>query len=83
MIASRAFPGLLQNLYAAPVEGGKWQQFFEKVCSVARCEMGVLTTSSPSGQEALAGGGLNFNPEPLRLYNEHFGSVDPLVGPSM
>ena len=49
---------------------------------MAKISCGYLVASHPmEGNTLLAGGGLNFDPEVLRLYNEHYGANDPYRAP--
>jgi DNA-binding CsgD family transcriptional regulator len=78
MIANAELSDLLTDLYAAPLEPRKWQSFLDRVCSLTNNQNGYLGGSyTEEGNFILAGGGLNFDPEILKLYNEHYASIDP------
>lgn len=77
MISNAELSELLATLYSAPLEPDNWQLFLQRLCVLTECSMGVLLTNSSQGNQALAGGGINLDPEPIRLYNSHYGSQDP------
>jgi DNA-binding CsgD family transcriptional regulator len=84
MISTEELSSLLATLYAAPLEPTKWQSFLEHLCSLTNIDSGYLVGSHPTeGNLVLAGGGLNFDPEVFRLYNEHYGANDPYRDPLM
>lgn len=82
MISIAELSALLTTLYAAPLEPGKWRIFLDRLCSLTNTASGYMVSIRPTeGNVLLGGGGLNFNPEILRLYNEHYGACDPYVKP--
>jgi DNA-binding CsgD family transcriptional regulator len=82
VISTKELSALLATLYAAPLEPGNWQVFLDQLCSLTDISSGYLVGSHPSqGNLVLAGGGLNFDPEVFRLYNEHYGASDPYRDP--
>src|ERR1700734_1945266 len=84
MISTEELSSLLATLYAAPLEPTKWHAFLEHLCSLTNIDSGYLVGSHPTeGNVCLAGGGLNFDPEVFRLYNEHYGANDPYRDPLM
>ena len=59
-----------------------WQVFFDRMSAMTKVSCGYLMTSNrDEGPRVLAGGGFSFNPEALRLYQEHFGQLDPFWAP--
>ena len=84
MISTNDLSELLANLYTAPLEPQKWQSFLDRLCALTQTASGYMLAIDPEqGNVTLAGGGLNFAPETLRLYNEHYGPGDPYAGPAM
>jgi DNA-binding CsgD family transcriptional regulator len=84
MTPTKELSALLATLYAAPLEPEKWQAFFDHLCALTSISSGYLIASHPDeGNLCLAGGGLNFDPEVFRLYNEHYGANDPYRAPLM
>ncbi len=83
MISTEHLSELLANLYAAPLEPQKWQSFLDRLCALTNTASSYMVAVHPEqGNVSLAGGGLNFNPETLRLYNQHYGANDPYAGPA-
>jgi DNA-binding CsgD family transcriptional regulator len=72
---------LLSSLYAAPLEPEMWQVFFDRLCSRIECRTGVFIESRSGVHQVLASGGVDLDPEPLRLYNVHYARHDPFSGP--
>lgn len=84
MASIKELSALLAALYAAPLEPEMWQVFLDRLCAVTNTASSYMVTIDPEqGNVTLAGGGLNFNPETLRLYNEHYGANDPYAAPAM
>jgi DNA-binding CsgD family transcriptional regulator len=84
MASIKELSGLLAALYAAPLEPEMWQVFLDRLCALTNTASSYMVTVDPEqGNVTLAGGGLNFNPETLRLYNEHYGANDPYAAPAM
>ena len=82
MVSTEELSRLLATLYAAPLQPEKWQIFFNQLSVLTKISSGYLITGSPRlGQEILAGGGLYFNPELLRSYNEYYFQHDPYWPP--
>ena len=82
MISNAALSELLADLYAAPLEPQKWQSFLDRLCALTNIQTGYLVGSyAEEGNVILAGGGLNFDAEILKLYNEHYGAQDPYRPP--
>ncbi len=82
MLVNDEFSLLLQSLYAAPLEPENWQVFFSRLCVATNTDTGYLLTSDPErGNTLIAGGGMNFNPEVLTRYNEHYCGDDPYQAP--
>jgi DNA-binding CsgD family transcriptional regulator len=82
MTSAQELSLLLASLYAAPLEPEKWQVFLNHVCALTNTSSGYMVSILPDvGNATLAGGGLNFDPESLRLYNEHYGANDPYAEP--
>ena len=84
MASTKELSELLATLYAAPLEPAMWQVFFDRMSALTKVSCGYLMTSNrDEGPRVLAGGGFSFNPEALRLYQEHFGQLDPFWAPFM
>ena len=84
MISTEELSELLAILYAAPLQPEKWQIFFDYLSRLTKISSGYLMTGDEiHGYEALAGGGLAFNPETVRLYNEYYVRVDPFAAPAL
>lgn len=83
MLSAVELSGLLLDLYAAPLQPERWQMFFDRLCALTDIASGFMVSVRPEGNLILAGGGLNFDPEIFRLYNEHYGTNDPFTEPSM
>jgi DNA-binding CsgD family transcriptional regulator/PAS domain-containing protein len=85
MISNEELSSLLTALYAAPLEPRMWQVFFDRLCVLTNIASGYMLSYRPLEERVvvLAGGGLNFNPESSRLYNEHYGANDPYREPTM
>lgn len=84
MISAVELSTLLATLYAAPLQPDKWQVFFDRLCALTNVSSGYMMSVRPQlGSSILAGGGLNFNPESLHLYNLHYHSKDPYLKPGM
>jgi DNA-binding CsgD family transcriptional regulator len=84
MISTEDLSELLATLYAAPLEPQKWQVFFDRLSRMTKISSGYFISGSlHQGYEVLAGGGLAFNPETARLYNEYYVSVDPFAVPAL
>jgi DNA-binding CsgD family transcriptional regulator len=84
MISTEELSELLATLYAAPLQPDKWQIFFDHLSRLTKISSGYLMTGDEiQGYEALAGGGLAFNPETVRLYNEYYVRVDPFAAPAL
>jgi DNA-binding CsgD family transcriptional regulator len=82
MVSTNGLSSLLATLYAAPLEPEMWQRFLEQVCDAAKISCGYIVAShATEGNTLLAGGGLNFDPAVLHLYNEHYGANDPYRAP--
>lgn len=81
MLSTVEMSELLLDLYAAPLQPERWQMFLERLCVLMQSKMGVFVTSDSRGNYTLAGGGLDYDPEPVRLYNTHYGSQDPWAEP--
>jgi len=78
MNVDNALRDLLPLLYAAPVEPSKWQTFLDRLCQLAEIRAGYVVSSTPqSGNVCLAGGGADYDPAPMELYNHHYGAKDP------
>jgi DNA-binding CsgD family transcriptional regulator len=78
MISNAELSELLAELYAAPLEPHRWQSFLDRLCALINTQTGYLVGSyAEEGNIILAGGGLNFDPGILQLYNEHYGDSDP------
>lgn len=82
MISTKDLSALLATLYAAPLEPENWQVFFDHLCALTNTASGYMVSVRPRGNELLAGGGLNFEPEILSLYNEHYAAGDPYTEPA-
>jgi DNA-binding CsgD family transcriptional regulator len=83
MISTEELSELLAALYSAPLQPEKWQVFFDHLARLTKTTSGYLiTTSESQGRKILAGGGLAFNPEVIRLYNEHYAPADPFAAPT-
>lgn len=74
---------LLAKLYAAPLEDANWQEFLTLLCESTETQIGYLVCHEKvvNITRLLAGGGVNFDPESLRVYNAHFTHCDPYTGP--
>lgn len=84
MISNREMSELLAKLYAAPLQPEKWQLFFDHLSKLTRISTGCLMTFGPDTSPAiLAGGGLAWNPEIQRSYNERYAHVDPFRDPAL
>ena len=84
MISTKDLPELLAILYAAPLEPQKWQTFLDRLCVLTNVASSYMIAADPEeGNVTLAGAGLNFNAETLRLYNEYYGADDPYAAPAM
>ncbi len=71
------FSGLLEALYAAPLDMRAWHCFLDQLCAFTGSASGYILSSSPgSGTVCVAGGGSGFDPATMRLYNEHYGEQD-------
>jgi DNA-binding CsgD family transcriptional regulator len=70
--------GLLPLLYSAPIETSNWQTFLDRLAEMAEISNGYLVSSSSErGNVCLAGGGANYDPEAIALYNNQYGATDP------
>jgi hypothetical protein len=75
---------LLLDLYEAAVDQDHWQVFLDRLCTLTDTISGFMLAVDPEqGNITLAGGGLDFNPEILHLYNEYYGLNDPYAPPLM
>lgn len=83
MVSAVELSGLLLDLYAAPLQPERWQAFFDRLCALTDIASGFMVSIRPEGNAILAGGGLNYDPEIFRLYNEHYGTNDPFTEPVM
>lgn len=84
MISSVELSELLATLYAAPLQPEKWQVFFNRLCGLTNIASGYMFSVHPQlGSSILAGGGLNFDPETLSLYNLHYHAKDPYLIPGL
>jgi DNA-binding CsgD family transcriptional regulator/PAS domain-containing protein len=84
MTSIKELSSLLASLYAAPLEPEMWQVFLDRLCTMTNTASAYMVGIHPElGNVTLAGGGLDFNPETLRLYNEHYGANDPYASPAM
>lgn len=82
MTPIKELSSLLATLYAAPLEPERWQIFLDRLCALTNTACGYMVSIRPEdGNVLLGGGGLNFNPEILQLYNEHYGAKDPYIVP--
>lgn len=83
MISTATLSELLASLHAAPLEEGNWQRFLSLLCETTETSTGYLMSHEKASQNTLmmAGGGVSYDPESLRLYNAHFSRCDPYVGP--
>jgi len=82
MILIEELSSLLGILYAAPLDREKWQVFLDRLCALTETACGYMVSIRPDeGNVLLGGGGLNFNPDILQLYNEHYGAKDPYITP--
>lgn len=79
MISAKQLSSLLAALYAAPMEDTNWQVFLNALCGQIQAQQGLfLATNVKDGAaEILAQGGMAYNPEMQRLYNEYYGQIDP------
>jgi DNA-binding CsgD family transcriptional regulator/PAS domain-containing protein len=83
VISTVELSDLLADLYAAPLQQEKWQAFLDRLCALTNVASSYMVAIHPEqGNVTLAGGGLDFNPETLRLYNQHYGANDPYAGPA-
>jgi DNA-binding CsgD family transcriptional regulator/PAS domain-containing protein len=83
MISTVELSDLLADLYAAPLQPEKWQTFLDRLCALTNVASSYMMAIHPEeGNVTLAGAGLDFNPETLRLYNQHYGANDPYAGPA-
>ena len=84
MISTEEFSRLLATLYAAPLQPEKWQVFFDHLSQLTKITSGHIISGNPTqGYEALAGGGMGYDPEVNRLYNEHYIQFDPFMAPGL
>ena len=84
MISTEELSELLATLYSAPLEPQKWQSFLDRLCCLTNTASSYMLGVHPEyGNVTLAGGGLDFNPETMRLYNEHYGASDPYAAPAL
>jgi DNA-binding CsgD family transcriptional regulator len=83
MISTVELSELLVDLYATPLQPKRWQMFFDRLCMLTNIASGIMVSIRPESNLILAGGGLNFDPEIVRLYNEHYGANDPYTEPTM
>jgi DNA-binding CsgD family transcriptional regulator len=85
MTSNDELSSLLRALYAAPLEPRMWQVFFDRLCALTNIASGYMLSYRPLEGSilVLAGGGLNFDPETSRLYNEYYGANDPYRDPTM
>jgi DNA-binding CsgD family transcriptional regulator len=84
MTSTEDLSELLTLLYSAPLEPGKWQLFLDRLSHLTKFSSGCLIVGGANqGNEILAGGGLAFNPETARLYNEYYAQVDPFTVPAL
>jgi hypothetical protein len=81
MMSIATFSELIACLHAAPLEEENWQRFL--LCEYTQTASGYLLCQNKalSSPQILAGGGANFDPESLRLYNAHYAIYDPYVAP--
>lgn len=79
MISARRLSDLLAALYAAPTDDTHWQVFLDGLCEEIQAQIGIFSaTNVKNGSgEILAQGGIGYNPEMQRRYNEYYGQVDP------
>jgi DNA-binding CsgD family transcriptional regulator len=82
MISVEELSQLIAVLYAAPLEPEKWQVFFDQLSCHLRVSTGILIPISNGYEPAVvAGGGLAFNPEVPKIYNNFYVDIDPLRAP--
>jgi DNA-binding CsgD family transcriptional regulator len=78
MTSALLLSSLLADLYATPLEPGKWNLFLDKLCTLTNSSCGyVMGAYQDSGNVILAGGGQSHDAEFFRLYGEQYGSSDP------
>jgi hypothetical protein len=77
MISTVELSELFAALYAAPLDPEKWQVFLDRLSALIEISCGYMVSICPEEGNVLLAGGLNFNPEVLQLYNEHYGANDP------
>ncbi len=83
-LTSDELSSLLAELYAAPLQPEKWHPFFTRLCELTECKLGVFLSADRNGENrVLAGGGVEFEPQPLVLYNSHYGAMDPFAAPAI
>lgn len=69
---------LLPVLYATPLDSSNWQIFLDRLSQMTEISSGYLISSDlHSGNLCLAAGGPNYDPAPMALYNEQYGTNDP------
>jgi hypothetical protein len=84
MTSIKELSSLLATLYAAPLEPERWQIFLDRLCVLTNTASSYMMAVHPEqGNVTVAGGGLDFNPEPSHLYNQHNGANGPHAAPTM
>jgi DNA-binding CsgD family transcriptional regulator/PAS domain-containing protein len=83
MISTEDLSELLAALYAAPLQPGNWQVFFDRLSGLMKISVGSFFVPTDDGRTytLLAGGGFAFDPELFRMYNEYYAPSDPFVPP--
>jgi hypothetical protein len=82
MASIQELSALLAALYAAPLEPEMWQVFLDRLCALTNTASSYMITINPEqGNMTLAGGGLNFNPETLRLLQRALWGERPIRRP--
>jgi DNA-binding CsgD family transcriptional regulator len=75
---------LLADLYAAPLNPQRWQPFFDQLCVLTECKLGIfLSVKEGQRNHIYAGGGVGYEPAPMALYNAHYGAFDPFSEPGV
>jgi DNA-binding CsgD family transcriptional regulator len=78
MTSAPLLSSLLEDLYATPLETGRWNPFLDKLCTLTNSSCGyVMGAYQHAGNVILAGGGQSHDAEFFRLYGEQYGSSDP------
>lgn len=82
MISTEEYSRLLATLYAAPLEPDKWQVFFNQLSCHLKVSTGILIPITNGVEPSvLAGGGLAFDPEVPKTYNDFYLDNDPFRAP--